>query len=66
MIATVPNIEFIISLYPNPLRTMHKMFRLDIEGATTPIILHSQVAFALMKISQGTPDSLRKYIEHYS
>jgi uncharacterized radical SAM superfamily protein len=34
MITPAKNIEFIISLYPNPLRTLHTIFQLEIEGAT--------------------------------
>ena len=48
MITPAKDIEFIISLYPNSLRTLHTVFQLDIEGASYPFYLHSQVAFALI------------------
>lgn len=51
MITTAKNIEFIMSLYPNPLRTLHTIFQLEIEGASYKFFLHSQVAFTLIKIS---------------
>ena len=34
MITPAKDIEFIVSLYPNPLRTLHTVFQLDIDGAT--------------------------------
>jgi hypothetical protein len=51
MITSAKDIEFIVSLYPNQLRIMHTVFQLEIEGASSPFFLHSQVAFALLKIS---------------
>jgi uncharacterized protein (DUF486 family) len=51
MITPAKDIEFIVSLYPDQLRTMQKVFQLEIEGATSPFFLHSQVAFALLKFS---------------
>jgi hypothetical protein len=50
MITPAKDIEYIVSLYPNPLRTMHTVFQLEIDGATSPFFLHSQVAFAMIKI----------------
>jgi hypothetical protein len=41
MITPAKDIGFIISLYPNPLRTLHTVFQLDIDGATAPFFLHS-------------------------
>jgi hypothetical protein len=51
MITLAKDIEFIESLYPNPLRGLHTVFQLEIDGAKSPFYLHSQVAFALMKIT---------------
>jgi hypothetical protein len=51
MITPAKDIEFITSLYPYPLRTLHTVFRLDLNGAIFPFFLHSQVAFALIQIS---------------
>jgi hypothetical protein len=48
MITLAKDIEYIVSLYPNPLRNLHTVFELDIEGAAFPFFLHSQVAFALI------------------
>jgi hypothetical protein len=51
MITPAKDIEYIESLYPNPLRTLHTVFKLDIDGEASPFYLHSQVAFALIKIT---------------
>jgi hypothetical protein len=48
MITPAEGIEFIVSLYPNPLRSLHTVFKLNIEGLTSPFFMHSQVAFALI------------------
>jgi hypothetical protein len=53
MITPAKDIEFIVNLYPNPLRTLHTVFQLEIEGAASPFFLHSQVAFTLLKLSKG-------------
>ena len=64
MITPAKDIEFIVSLYPNPLRTLHTVFQLEIEGATSPFFLHSQVAFALLNISEGDDELLSDFIQN--
>jgi hypothetical protein len=62
MITPAKDIEFIVALYPNELRNMHTVFQLEIEGATYPLFLHSQVAFALIKISKGKGNCLKNIL----
>jgi hypothetical protein len=47
-ITPVKDIKNIVELYPNQLRTLHTVFRLEMDGELYPIFLHSQVAFALI------------------
>lgn len=65
MITPAKDIEFIVGLYPHPLRTLQTVFQLDIEGATCPFFLYSQVAFALIQTSLCGGDSLERYINYY-
>jgi hypothetical protein len=62
MITPAKDIEYIVSLYPTPLRTLHTVFQIEIEGATSPFFLHSQVAFALLKQSKGDLRNLQNFI----
>ena len=59
MITPAKEIQFIVSLYPHPLRTLHTVFQLEFYGATYPFFLHSQVAFSLIYFSYGDGVSLK-------
>jgi hypothetical protein len=48
IITLAKDIEFIVHLYPKQLRTLPTIFRLDIEGVSSPFFLHSHVAYLMI------------------